>query len=192
MRAPPILMTWPIGAPPAAWIRTLIEPLGLDLLRRRTGPIGIAGTWPLGIALPDSDLDVLLEATDLAGLRLECDSRFGGWPGYRARMTDRFDAPALVVRLPGKPVDIEIFAQSRPVTDQTAYRHMIAEGRLLQIGGAGLADRVRALKRTGLKTEPAFARALGLFGDPYRAVLALENQPEAMLRALLSKPPDGL
>jgi hypothetical protein len=32
---------------------------------------------------------------------------------------------------------------------------------------------VRSLKATGIKTEPAFAQALGLSGDPYQTLLAM-------------------
>lgn len=64
---------------------------------------------------------------------------------------------------------------------------MVIEGQLLVIGGAALRERVLALKRNGLKTEPAFARVLGLAGDPYEALLGLEALPPEQLRALLDR-----
>lgn len=47
--------------------------------------------------------------------------------------------------------------------------------RLVQVGGSPLRTRVRDLKELGLKTEPAICRVLGLSGEPYTAVLDLEN-----------------
>jgi ribosomal protein S18 acetylase RimI-like enzyme len=61
----------------------------------------------------------------------------------------------------------------------------VIEGRLLVIGGAALRERVRELKRAGVKTEPAFAQVLGLAGDPYAALLALEDWSTPRLRSLV-------
>ena len=64
---------------------------------------------------------------------------------------------------------------------------MIAEGRLLRLGSRALRDRVVALKRSGMRTEPAFAQLLGLGGDPYRAVLELEGESDEALRDRLRR-----
>ena len=75
--------------------------------------------------------------------------------------------------------------QACPVSQQRAYRHMVVEARLLELGGEPLQSAIIALKRSGLKTEPAFARCLGIHGDPYLALLALEAlDDEALLRLL--------
>ena len=42
------------------------------------------------------------------------------------------------------------------------------------------------LKRKGVKTEPAFAHVLGLPGDPYAAVLALERRSTTELISLIA------
>ncbi|GAA4445379.1 hypothetical protein GCM10023156_04920 [Novipirellula rosea] len=40
------------------------------------------------------------------------------------------------------------------------------------------------LKQSGLRTEPAFAEALGLSGDPYVAILGLERSDDTELLEL--------
>ena len=47
------------------------------------------------------------------------------------------------------------------------------------------------MKENGLKTEPAFASLLGLKGDPYAALLELENQTDEALRSALLYLPSG-
>ena len=60
--------------------------------------------------------------------------------------------------------------------------------RVLDIGGKKLRDEIKRLKRSGLKTEPAFAKLLFLDGDPYQAFLALEDKNTEALNKLISKP----
>jgi len=59
------------------------------------------------------------------------------------------------------------------------------ERRLLAIGGDGFRRAVMAARRSGLKTEPAFAAVLGLDGDPYEALLYLEAVPDEGVNAIL-------
>ena len=83
--------------------------------------------------------------------------------------------------------EVEVFAQPVPVYAQHGFRHMVIEGRLLALGGFPLRDRVRALRRAGMKTEPAFARALGLDeANPHQSVLDLERATAGELEALLA------
>jgi hypothetical protein len=64
---------------------------------------------------------------------------------------------------------------------------MIVEARLLAIFGPDFQSGIVALKERGIKTEPAFALALGLDGDPYRAVLELEEHTDYQLTALIRR-----
>lgn len=79
---------------------------------------------------------------------------------------------ALVCSFRACGVEIEVFAENVPATRQNGYLHMITEYELLRTCGSRLRDRVMELKLAGLKTEPAFAVALDLPGDPYEAILS--------------------
>ena len=50
---------------------------------------------------------------------------------------------------------------------------MMVEYQLLKEKGEGFKQQIIDLKKSGFKTEPAFAIALGLTGDPYEALLQL-------------------
>ena len=58
--------------------------------------------------------------------------------------------------------------------------------RLVKIGGNEFIDRIRQLKESGLKTEPAICQLMGISGDPYAAVLDLEHWSEKELTKLLN------
>lgn len=144
----------------------------------------LVGTFPLGLQVPGSDLDVACDCAALAEFVA----------ALQASLAAQGRGPADIEFLPGEPaacvatlaldgLEVEVFCQRLPVARQAGFRHMIVEGRLLCLGGAALRERVRALKREGLKTEPAFARVLGLAGDPYAALLELEDWTREQLAA---------
>lgn len=70
--------------------------------------------------------------------------------------------------------EIEIFGQNRPTTQQNAFRHMIVEYQILHQKGPEFKAKVKQLKAEGHKTEPAFAKLLGLEGNPYEALLKIQ------------------
>lgn len=144
----------------------------------------LAGTVPLDIQVPGSDLDILIAApAEPAALIPRLDGMFGSLPDYHRRLADFIDGPALVAgfTLDGWPV--EIFAQALPVERQMAWRHMLVEARILALFPAAK-PAIRGLKAAGLKTEPAFATLFNLSGNPYQAVLTLENWSEMELKIL--------
>jgi hypothetical protein len=142
----------------------------------------LVGTFPLGLQVDGSDLDIACTCADVDAFAQALTDL--GFP----RVDRRPLAPdAIVAAMTVGDVEVEVFGQALPVHAQAGFRHMIVEGRLLVLGGAPLADRVRAAKRAGHKTEPAFAAVLGLPGDPYRALLDLEPSSEAQLRALVER-----
>lgn len=145
----------------------------------------VAGTPPLGLDLPGSDIDVLCHVADTdAFARTVWDfasnhERFAihQWTGERRPVVASFVAHGWT---------IEIFGASCPVVQQSGWRHFTVERRLLMLGGDIFRTAVMERRRGGLKTEPAFAEVLGLAGDPYSALLDVETRSDADLVRLLN------
>jgi len=145
----------------------------------------LVGTFPLGLAIETSDIDIACCAPEPATFERVLRAALASIPTARFERVPA-DPEALVASFTHDDTSFEIFAQPTPVHAQAGFRHMIVEGRLLAIGGAALRERILAAKRAGTKTEPAFAHVLGLRGDPYAALLALEVASDAELRRLVS------
>lgn len=64
---------------------------------------------------------------------------------------------------------------------------MIVERRLLALDETSAAESIRALKREGLKTEPAFAHFYKLSGNPYEVLYRLAEAEEQELRRIILK-----
>jgi hypothetical protein len=141
----------------------------------------VAGTIPIGMDIQTSDLDILASAPSLTDARRDLDRQLGGFPGYRSRETRIRDVPSLIALLEVRGLPVEIFVQRQPVANQHGYRHLIIENRLLTLLGRRFARVVRDLRSSGLKTEPAFAAALDLDGDPYEALLRVETMTDDAL-----------
>nr|WP_314073303.1 DUF4269 domain-containing protein [uncultured Roseococcus sp.] len=144
----------------------------------------IAGTPPLGLDLPSSDIDILCHAPDAAAFTLAAWEAFGGYSGFLIRQWTGADRP-VVCNFTAQGWPFEIFGQALPVDRQQGWRHFLVERRLLEWGGPAFRSAVMAARSEGAKTEPAFAAALRLPGDPYEALLTLEAGPDDALRRLL-------
>lgn len=165
----------------------------LWLLLHEFGPV-LAGTVPLGIDLAASDLDVLCEVPVAAQARFAALLRahFGAQPGFRLAQRSIGGYATTVSSFCYGNETIELFGQALPTAQQHGWRHLLVERAVLEAGGEAWRLAVRNLKRKGLKTEPAFAQLLGLLGDPYTALLTLEEWPAEKLHhwvAARSLPP---
>ena len=131
----------------------------------------LAGTIPLGIDLPESDLDVICECYDHPRFAESLQEAFGSYPDFEWYTCTIRSRTNTIARFQGQHFQIELFGQGTPSHQQYAYQHMLVEYRILAQQGPEFAQQVIALKATGMKTEPAFAQLLGLEGDPYEALL---------------------
>lgn len=160
---------------------------------RRTGALSalaafnphVAGTPPLGLDLPGSDIDILCHAPDATAFAMQVWHRFSGHDCFAMHQWTQGGRP-VVAGFVAEGWQFEIFGAGEPVAAQAGWRHFVVERRLLALGGADLRAAVMAGRRAGLKTEPAFAAALGLAGDPYAALLAIADWPDEALAALVA------
>ena len=132
----------------------------------------LAGTIPLDVDTPDSDLDILCQVQPAemdAFARLLRDS-YGQLPGFALARKQRYGRPIVVCDFTFCEFPIQVYGSPAPVDEQRAWVHLLAEAHLLAAAGPEARKAVRALKRAGMKTEPAFARVFGLTGDAYEAL----------------------
>ena len=79
----------------------------------------------------------------------------------------------------------ELFAQDRPSDQQDGFRHMDVEYRILALSNEHTRLKIKRLRSSGAKTEPAFAEILELSGDPYEELLKLADDDDDALTARL-------
>jgi hypothetical protein len=133
----------------------------------------LTGTIPIRLNIQNSDLDIICEVKDFKLFEKILTKHFGHHKGFVVNRYDINQIPSLVSNFDYNQFPIEVFAQPIKVTEQNAYRHLIAEYNLLTIGGEPARKRIISLKENGMKTEPAFALYFGIDGDPYHMLREL-------------------
>jgi hypothetical protein len=155
----------------------------IDVLREHDPHI--AGTLPLGIDVPGSDIDLLCHAPDADAFAQLVWSAFGDQSGFSIRQWTGDERPVIAsFEAHGWP--FELFGHPSPVPLQQGWRHFEVQRRLLTLGGTRFRRAVMQRRRRGAKTEPAFAAALRLDGDPYAGLLAVHSWDNRQLSRLLA------
>jgi len=135
----------------------------------------LAGTIPIQIDIADSDLDIICCFAEAASFCAKIIEAFGHHENFVIQEVANERSPAIVANFELDGFAVEIFGQPIATQKQFAYRHLMVEYKLLQRYGEAFRQQIISLKKQGHKTEPAFAIALGLSGDPYLALLAFEQ-----------------
>ena len=134
----------------------------------------LVGTIPIEIDIECSDLDIICCFKDKRDFVKTITEQFKNEKNFV--ITDPLGSNDFVLAsffIEG--FEIEIFGQQTPTKQQYAYRHMIIEHHLLNLHGEDFRQQIIELKRQGYKTEPAFAKVLGLTEDPYLGLLKFEE-----------------
>ncbi|MNM69658.1 hypothetical protein D3C81_812670 [compost metagenome] len=154
----------------------------LQLLQRYK-PI-LVGTVPIGINIDTSDLDIICEVKDFVEFERLVKELFNDQHGFTISRKVVEGIERITVNFQVEDWPIEIFGQNKPTTLQNGLLHMIIEDRMLNMYGKKFKERIIQLKSEGLKTEPAFAKALNLLGNPYLKLLELMDCTKEQLRVL--------
>jgi len=133
----------------------------------------LVGTIPINIDIENSDLDVICEVLDKGEFIAQLNLLFGNEKNFTIHESTKFKAVKANFTI--DDFEIEVFGQNTPTKRQNAYRHMLIEYKLLLEKGEAFRQEVLSLKKQGYKTEPAFAKLLGIEGDPYEELLKLES-----------------
>jgi hypothetical protein len=131
----------------------------------------LTGTIPLGIDIESSDLDIICHVPEFQLFTKCIVTAFAQHEGFKTREKQLHGIDSLICRFYIENILIEIVGQNVPVYQQLAYKHMVVESKILEHFGISFKTEIIALKKSGLKTEPAFAILLGLEGDPYHSLL---------------------
>jgi hypothetical protein len=134
----------------------------------------LVGTIPINIDIENSDLDIICCFADKQEFQKSIVYNFSNERSFTIREQSSLDTLAIVANFFLDDFEIEVFGQSIPTKQQFAYRHLIVEYNLLNRHGEKFRQQIIKLKRQGHKTEPAFALALGLTGNPYSELLKFE------------------
>lgn len=144
-----------------------------------------AGTIPLNIEIPGSDIDVICEITDFSRFQKRLRESYEQHTNFI--ITENFKSGQYSINCCFDAHDfrIEIYGEKKPILQQNGFLHMIAEAKLLEIGGETVREEIRKLKNQGYKTEPAFAHHFNIIGDPYQELIKLAPLSLDEIKSLL-------
>ncbi|MFT6557741.1 DUF4269 domain-containing protein [Sneathiella sp.] len=163
---------------------TLLNAIGVYTILAEFDPL-FTGTMPIDVDIETSDIDVICQVEDHPAFERLLRENYGDQENFFFSLAENAAGYSLC-RFRCLSFDLEIYGQNIPVKKQNAWRHMEAERKLLVIGGEDAKVRIRTLKRSGLKTEPAFARYFALSGDPYQRLLDFSDMTVSQIMSALS------
>jgi len=145
------------------------------ILRKLSGfdPI-VIGSIPIGIDIPGSDVDIACQFGNREAFVKELTSQFSNHQDFLIKVRAPDDLQTVTATFWLSGFVFEIFGQLIPVRYQLGYRHLIIEHRILEQKGEAFRNEILRLKSSGIKTEPAFAKALGIKGEGYLELLQFE------------------
>lgn len=136
----------------------------------------LAGTIPLGIDIEGSDLDIICFCPETETFYSDLLHYFKDEQAFEIYKTQAYGQESVVANFIYRHFSIEIFGQNTQVKHQMAYRHMLIEYYILTSRGIKFKNAIIELKKSGIKTEPAFGILLNLEGNPYLELLKYESQ----------------
>ena len=141
----------------------------------------LVGTIPIDIDIASSDLDIICEVYDHQIFEKTIKKHYGTYKNFSVNRQTVRGVETSFSKFRYDGFIIEIFGQPNSVFKQNGYRHMIIEKKILDLVGRDVKEEIKKLKRSGIKTEPAFAKYLELKGDPFEELQNLSFLSEKEL-----------
>lgn len=135
----------------------------------------LTGTYPIGIYLPESDIDLICHYSRSEFFENVLLNAFGYLSDFNLKRKNIRGEECIIARFIHNNFLFEVYGQDKAVSEQFAFRHMLVEHKLLEQNDETFKEEVIALKEKGLSTEEAFCSLLGIKGDPYIELLKLET-----------------
>ncbi|NII82739.1 MULTISPECIES: DUF4269 domain-containing protein [unclassified Pedobacter] len=152
-----------------------LEKSGLLDLLRAYDPI-VVGSIPLGLDLPDSDVDIICSYADKLKFQNYLKAVFGEKVGFVTSQSAIYANETITANFREDNFEFEIFGQQIPTRDQMGYKHLLIEDHLLMTHGQTFKNQICELKEDGYRTEEAFCKLLGINGNPYIALIEQYEQ----------------
>ena len=131
----------------------------------------LVGTFPLGINIETSDIDIIGATNDFSGAFDYLVKNFSEFHDFKIQLNDQDQIKYILCSFWIKRFRIEIFLENKNPKEQIAYKHMLIEENILNQKDENFKQKIIDLKNKGLKTEEAFGLLLGLDGDPFQKLL---------------------
>ena len=141
----------------------------------------VVSTILIDLDTDDSDIDLVCSYNSQSAFFYQLKSLISNYPDLICHKRDNY----VIAQFHYAGFLFEIFGANQKVESQMAFRHYQIMKRLCEIGGKDFQNAVKAIKKTGIKTEPAIASILQLEGNPYNSVLMLEQLEDLELKKLL-------
>lgn len=135
----------------------------------------VVGSIPLAIDVPGSDLDIICKYDNKEGFIADLSEKFSKQESFNIYSSQIYGNPTVTADFVLEKVPFQIFGQEIPTKMQMGFRHLLIEQKILLDKDENFKAQIIALKKSGLKTEPAFCRLLGFAGNPYLEILKLET-----------------
>jgi len=134
----------------------------------------VVGTYPLDINIESSDIDIIGQTNNFIEAVDDLIKKFSEYHNFSIRTTEKNHKIILVCSFWIKKFRFEVYLENKNPLEQSAYKHMLTEAKILKSKDELFKKEIINLKNKGISTEEAFALLLGLEGDPYEMLLNFE------------------
>ncbi|MFZ3590222.1 DUF4269 domain-containing protein [Bacillus sp. DJP31] len=118
----------------------------------RYAPV-LCGTFPLGIDIEGSDLDIIMNVKDFNEFEQKVHMLYGNLDSFKQNRLTIRDKAVSKANFLYDGFEFELFGKSQPVERQYAYLHMVIENYILK-DSPHLREEVINLKNQGRSYEP--------------------------------------